>query len=287
MTHVVSNSAPIIGAHTVKQYAGFGILGADIPTTGDNGGSPVLNDGILATSEYYWEIETPPGSGTVTIYPDMSFVHSDAADGSWPWVYRLHWVDADGTNGNATATVTDVFGVAAIALAIASASHGNAADNIGVSTNDSSSLSIVDSTHWNTANSLYLSTTGSANLSVADSIHDHMVDIVPIAIQWLLTIADAVHVNSADNIALDSSNVVWLTVQEIVHAHVAGNIGLGLQTWLAVDDTLQAHYASLIRLLLQGQFDFSVKVNGQCLPATVTVKHGGQYVAVPSVSLKM
>lgn len=219
MTHTVSNSAPVSGSHTVKQYAGFGIRGADIPTTGDSGGSPVLNDGILSTSEYYWEVETAPGSGTVTIYPDMTFEHTGAADGSWTWVYRLYWVDADGTNGNATATVTDIFGTAAIVLSIADAIHGHVADNLG------------------------LSTTGSASLSVADGAHAHSADNLALATQRLLAIADALHAHVADNEVLDTSNAVWLTVQEALQAHAADSLGLSLQTWLAVADAVQAHYA--------------------------------------------
>ena len=110
MSHLVASSAPITSAHTVKQYAGFGILGSDIPSTGDNGGSPVLNDGVTSTSEYYWRLETAPSSGMVTLYPDLSFQHSGAADGTWTWVYRLYWANVDGSSGNGTATVTDVFG---------------------------------------------------------------------------------------------------------------------------------------------------------------------------------
>lgn len=219
MTHTVSNSAPVSGSHTVKQYAGFGIRGADIPTTGDSGGSPVLNDGILSTSEYYWEVETAPGSGTVTIFPDMTFEHSGAADGTWTWVYHLYWVDADGTNGNATATVTDVFGTAAVVLAIADATHGHAADSLG------------------------LSTTGSTSLSVAESTHAHTADNIALATQQLLAIADALHAHAAENEVLDTSSAVWLTLQEASHSHAADNLGLGLQTWLVIADAVQAHFA--------------------------------------------
>lgn len=109
MSHVVSSSAPIASAHTVKGYAGFGILGADIPASGDNGGSPVLNDSPQAGSEYHWRLETAPSSGTVTLYPDLTFTHEGAADGVWPWQYRLY---EDGVSAG-VATVTDSFGVVA------------------------------------------------------------------------------------------------------------------------------------------------------------------------------
>ena len=109
MSHVVSSSAPITSAHSVKLYPGFGILGADIPATGDNGGSPVLNDSPQAGSEYHWRLETAPSSGTVTIYPDLTFEHTGAADGVWTWQYRLF---EDGVS-QGVATVTDTFGVTA------------------------------------------------------------------------------------------------------------------------------------------------------------------------------
>ena len=114
MSHVVSSSAPISSAHTVKAYSGFGILGADIPTTGDNGGSPVLNDGVTSTSEYHWRVETAPSDGDLTIYPDLSFIWdgTGVADGSYPWVYRLF---EDGVS-QGTATVSQTVGAASGAL---------------------------------------------------------------------------------------------------------------------------------------------------------------------------
>ena len=106
MTFLVASSSPLAGKFVVKKYAGWGILGADIPTTGDNGGSPVLNDSPQAGSEYHWRLETAPSSGTVTIYPDLTFTHTGAADGVWTWQYRLY---EDGVS-QGVSTVTDTFG---------------------------------------------------------------------------------------------------------------------------------------------------------------------------------
>jgi hypothetical protein len=91
MSHIVASSAPIAAAHTVKRYPGFGILGADIPDDGDNGPSPILNDSPVSTAEYHWRVETAPSAGELTIYPDLTFEwdSSGAADGAYPWVYRL------------------------------------------------------------------------------------------------------------------------------------------------------------------------------------------------------
>jgi len=123
MSHVVSSSAPITSSHTVKQYAGFGILGADIPTTGDNGGSPVLNDSINPTSEYHWRVETPPSAGVLTIYPDLTFEWdaTGVPDGSYPWAYRLF---EDGTD-DGTATVSQTVGSGGISADLAATEAGD------------------------------------------------------------------------------------------------------------------------------------------------------------------
>lgn len=125
MSHIVSSSAPISGAHTVKQYAGFGILGSAIPTTGDSGGSPVANDGVNANGEYHWRVETPPSAGALTIYPDLSFGFdaTGLSNTTYTWVYRLY---EDGVSVG-TATVSLVVGVVAqIAAAGAAQSSGSA-----------------------------------------------------------------------------------------------------------------------------------------------------------------
>ena len=83
-------------------YPGLGILGSAIPATGDNGGSPVLNDGISPTKEYRWALVTPPASGTITLYEDLSFEFSGAANGIHSATYRL-W--EDGVD-QGTATIT-------------------------------------------------------------------------------------------------------------------------------------------------------------------------------------
>ena len=128
MSHLVSSVSPISGAHVVKLYAGFGILGADIPTTGDNGGSPVLNDSTNPAAEYHWRVETPPDSGTLTIYPDLSYTLEGAADGSHPWVYHLF------ENGvsQGTATVNDQFGAVTQLVTLANSQQSNHATSVAI-----------------------------------------------------------------------------------------------------------------------------------------------------------
>lgn len=122
MSHLVSLAAPITGAHTVKQYDGFGILGADIPTTGSDGGSVVLNDSIDPTKEYHWRVTSSPSAGTLTIYPDMSSLFSGAPDGTYSWTYRLFENGVD----QGTATVSETVGTASVA--------GSAEGGLGLST---------------------------------------------------------------------------------------------------------------------------------------------------------
>lgn len=90
MSHLHDSS--LISDAYVYGVPGLGILGADIPAAGDNGPSPVLNDDVSADKEYFWRVETPPGSGTLTLFDDLTFTLEGAADGNWPWSYRL-WED--------------------------------------------------------------------------------------------------------------------------------------------------------------------------------------------------
>jgi len=142
MTFLVAATSPIAGKFVVKKYAGWGILGADIPTTGDNGGSPVLNDSINPTSEYYWRVETPPSDGVLTIYHDLTFEWdaTGVADGSYPWVYRLF---EDGAS-QGTATVSQTVGSGGISADLAATESGDTLASAATVAVDSS-LSSADS----------------------------------------------------------------------------------------------------------------------------------------------
>ncbi len=104
----LSPASEVVTGWLSSGYAGHGILGADIPSTGDNGGSPVLNDSISPSAEYRWTVETPPASGTLNVFEDCSFEYDNATAGTYNFVYRLY---EDGVS-QGTATVTLQIGAA-------------------------------------------------------------------------------------------------------------------------------------------------------------------------------
>ena len=178
MSHLVASSAPVPGSHVVKRYPGFGILGANIPTTGDSGGSPAANDNLVADGEYYWRVETPPDSGVLEIFPDLTFTHTGATDGVHPWVYRLFETGVD----QGTATVSDTFGdiAGSINLIIAEARHAHSADNLAL--------------------------TQAVALQIAEAIHAHYADTPILTSSTALAVAEALHAHHADVLVLNPSN---------------------------------------------------------------------------------
>ena len=241
MSHLVSTSSPISSAYTVKQYAGFGIRGADIPASGEHGASPVINDSPLAGSEYHWRLETAPASGTVTIYPDLTFAHTGAADGTWTWQYRLF---EDGID-KGVATVTDIFS-AVVSLIIASARHGHLADNLTLGASGSTSLSVQEATHAHTADNLPLST--AAYLAIADSIHAHL----------------------ADNLGLSTAGSASLSISDAFHGHSADGIALTLDSLLSISESIHAHFADALVLSIPsapGSYPTAVEIAAAILAA--------------------
>lgn len=112
MSHLATLAAPLSGNHAVRHYQGFGVFGADIPSAGTNGPSPVLNDSIVATSEYYWRLVTPPATGVLKLYADLSFEYTPASDGTTSFTYQLFEDGADSGTGSVTMTSGSVSGTA-------------------------------------------------------------------------------------------------------------------------------------------------------------------------------
>ena len=74
------------GAWTSSNYAGLGILFENLPTTGENGGSPLLNDGGVNGDEVRWELLTASGVTINEFNEDGSF----ASDGIGSFTYRSY-----------------------------------------------------------------------------------------------------------------------------------------------------------------------------------------------------
>ena len=88
--------------------AGLGVLGSDIPSSGDNGAGYAYNDLSLpadADKEICGRITTWPSAGTLFAYEDTSFDFSGAPDGVYTFEYQLY-VDGVATGDPTTVTLT-------------------------------------------------------------------------------------------------------------------------------------------------------------------------------------
>lgn len=72
------------GSWTSSNYAGLGILFENLPATGENGGSPLLNDGGVAGDEVRWELLSASGVTLNEFNEDGSFV----SNGIGSFTYR-------------------------------------------------------------------------------------------------------------------------------------------------------------------------------------------------------
>ncbi|MBK9362993.1 MAG: hypothetical protein IPM99_18765 [Rubrivivax sp.] len=93
------DTAPLLaGACVVSLYAGHGVRGDAIPSTGTHGPSPLYNDLSLpadAAKEHRWGIVTPPATGALVVYEDGSYAYTPpggTVDLTATYTYRL-WQD--------------------------------------------------------------------------------------------------------------------------------------------------------------------------------------------------
>lgn len=231
MSFRIASSPLLSGAFAVSPYAGLGVLGSAIPTSGDNGPSPLLNDGIVATSEYAWELVTPPSAGVLTLYPDGSFVWNavGVADGIYSFEYRLYEDGAD----SGTGTVYLSFGVG---LTVADMGHGHALDPVVLSLPAGGSVDLVvgDLAHAHGLDASTLATTGSTSLVVGDMNHAHGLDAqvldAPLPGVANLVVADLLHAPSLDTVALGFQGIVDLLVDDLGHWHRVDAVIVSLPT---------------------------------------------------------
>lgn len=114
----IDTSELISGALVIGE-TGLGVLGSNIPATGEDYPSIFYEDLSLpadAGKEIRGLLLTPPASGTLFVYEDGSFSFA-APDGSYWFTYRLY---ADGSALN-TATVSIIIGDANRAVAVTEA----------------------------------------------------------------------------------------------------------------------------------------------------------------------
>lgn len=108
MTWLCGSGELLPSGWLTSAYPGAGIRGAEIPTGGSNGGSPVLNDGITADNEYRWQIEVPPAKGKLTLFEDLSALYEPTDDGAYSAAYRLWENNVDRGVGTMYFTVGEV-----------------------------------------------------------------------------------------------------------------------------------------------------------------------------------
>jgi hypothetical protein len=62
-----------------SDYRGHGIRGADVPSAGTDGGSPVLGDILFpadSDTELRWDITTLPIDGTLQVFEDLTYIYT-------------------------------------------------------------------------------------------------------------------------------------------------------------------------------------------------------------------
>lgn len=123
MSCLVDTSPLIASCCVVSLYAGHGVRGDAVPSTGTHGPSPIYNDLSLpadAAKEYRWSIVTPPATGTLVPNEDGSFDYTPppgTVDLVTTFVYRV-WEDGVDMG---TAPVTIVIGSVGAVLSGATA----------------------------------------------------------------------------------------------------------------------------------------------------------------------
>jgi hypothetical protein len=117
------DSSPWISGALLVGDAGLGVLGSEVPASGENGAGYLYNDLSLpadADKEVCGRITTWPSAGTLYAYEDSSFTFTGAPDGSYSFAYQLY-VDGVATGSPTTATL-EVGAGATASLSITTAS---------------------------------------------------------------------------------------------------------------------------------------------------------------------
>lgn len=168
MSHRVASAHLFAGSHVVSRWGGLGIPGAEIPTTGDNFGSPLADDDTLTGAEYRLVVVTPPSAGTLVFYPDTSFEFLGAVDGSYSLTYQA-W-----ENGVSYGSATDTLAVGVVNANApggtgTGTSVGSGGSAVGITVGSGDALGGTGtSTGSGSGGAAYGGSTGSMTLTTAD-----------------------------------------------------------------------------------------------------------------------
>lgn len=108
---ILVDSTPLIsGSTVVSDLNGLGILGQDIPATGEHGASVLYNDFDAGDElkEFRAELVTGPASGSLAVFEDGSYTFTGAANGTYSWTYQLY---VDGAAVGTPQTVSMTVGI--------------------------------------------------------------------------------------------------------------------------------------------------------------------------------
>jgi len=175
-----ADTSSLISGALVVGDRGLGVLGSEVPSTGDSGAGYLYNDLSLpgdASKEVRGLITSQPSAGTLYAYEDSSFTFTGAPDGTYSFGYQLY-VDGASTGSPATVTLTVGSGSSSVTLTLADAAHAHTADNVVLS--EAPYLTIADALHGHTAGTPSLVT--DTWMGVADGGHAHVADNITLQI---------------------------------------------------------------------------------------------------------
>jgi len=191
-----ADTASLITGSLVVGDRGLGVLGSEVPSTGDSGAGYLYNDLSLpgdASKEVRGLITSQPSAGTLYAYEDSSFTFTGAPDGTYSFTYQLY-VDGAATGSPATVTLTVGSGSSSVTLTLADSTHGHTADNVALS--EAPYLTIADALHGHAGGNVTLGVTGEVVLAVAAALHAHAADSLALSLPGLRVIAAGRHLGA-------------------------------------------------------------------------------------------
>lgn len=262
MTWLCDSAELVSGGWLTSAYAGHGIRGDQVPSSGISGAPPLYNDLTLpadAAAEVRALVLTNPAAGTLEVDEDSSFYFYGAPDGTYTWTYAYYKDGAFVANN----TVTIVVGAGTVTLTIANVAHGHTTGTLALSSD--AYLTVDNALHGHAADNIGLSSTGSASLIVANALHGHATDSLVLSTQWLLAVADVLHGHAADSLALNTANSIFLAIQDIANAQAADSLLLSLDSWLAIADASHAHGVDSLQLSADAYLAIDSALHGHVL----------------------